>query len=123
MFKKGLSLLQKLRNLPNQVKVLSTITVFSPTFVACYGMPMDEKCSGTRDGYDCIDGYIVMCDTTVNDVNYNANPQICKRDYDRGGYFLAECKQEGAVFTDNTCVQEDRFKVFYPDSTTESETP
>ena len=123
MQKKGLSFLQKLRNLPGKVKVLSTITVFSPTFVACYGMVMDDACQGTRDGYDCIDGYIIMCDSMVDNVDYNANPHICKRDDEKQGYFLAECKPEGAVFTDTECRREDKKEVFYPDSTQKSETP
>ena len=113
MFKKGISLLQKMRNIPGKVKVLSTIAVFSPTFVACYGMPMDENCSSTRDGYDCIDGYIMMCNQMVGNVDYNADPHICASD-ESGNYRQAQCTKEGLVFTDRSCSMDDRYSLIYP---------
>ena len=115
MFKKGISLLQKLRNLPNTVKVLGTVAVFSPTFVACYGMPSDDPHyrPGCEQHYDCIDGYITMCDNIV-EVNKNDKPHICAMD-SSGEYHLGECTVNGIEFTSANCTSEERDKIFYPD--------
>ena len=112
MFEKGLSLLKKLREIPGKAKVLGTVAVFSPTFVACYGMPMDEDMC--RHSLDCIDGYISMCGDIMEDVDASKNPKICGWNSAKQEYNLGQCEQGGIVFTDTPC--SDTTKIYYPDS-------
>ena len=65
MFEKSLSVLKKLREKAGKPQVWCAIAVFSPTLVACYGMPYDENsnvCNPDYPSYDCIDGYVAMCE-------------------------------------------------------------
>jgi len=79
MFESGIAFLKRLKeNARLKYCALGTVAVFSPMFVACYGV--SATCQ--NQSYDCIDGYVAICRhehggfDTVPEMDPAAN-QVC----------------------------------------------
>lgn len=69
---------KNIRNVAGAPMVWGTVAVFSPTFVACYGMPMDEVPSEgelvkSEYNFDCIGGYVKLMETLEYESGWQVN--------------------------------------------------
>ena len=116
MLEKGKGLLKKLRELAGKPRVWGAIAVFSPTLVACYGMPYD--CN--EGSYDCINGYVGLCEQGSLSIQEDVNPEtnlICHgkqtEDYNEVAELrMGKCTSDGFIATDNPCEYADTHKLF-----------